>query len=136
MQGRCLHIFNFVSGSTRRGLDTAFSLIVYTCKGSTSARSFNPESDDEDCDQPEARNDGESSNQSGTESEQKKDVQPPLAKKKCATSKQRVWSEINRWHRIYSTDADFLIFFRRELDELNSSSGLLHIPGSHKDSKK
>ena len=42
---------------------------------------------------------------------------------------------MNRWHRIDSTDAEILIFIRRELDELNSSSGLLHIPGSHKDLK-
>ena len=90
-----------------------------------SARTFNPESDDEDGSQPEARNEGESSNQSGTEtsseSEEEEDVQPPPAKKKRAASEQRVWTEINRWHRIDSTDAEILIFIRRELDELNSS---------------
>ena len=118
------------------GLDTVFSLQVYTCKGTMSARSFNPESDDQDADQQEARNDGESSNQSGNESKQEEDVQPQPAKKKRSASEQRVWTEMNRWHRIDSTDAEILIFIRRELDELNSSSGLLHIPGSHKDSKK
>ena len=45
--------------SPRRGLGTAFSLQMYTGKGTMSARSFNPESDDEDGGQPEARNDGE-----------------------------------------------------------------------------
>ena len=88
-----------MSGSTRRGLDTAFSLKVYTCKGSTSARSFNPDSDDEDGGHPEARNDGESSDQSGTESEEEEDVQPPQAEKKRAASEQRVWAEMNRWHQ-------------------------------------
>ena len=84
MSGRGLHIFNFVSGSTRRGLDTAFSLKVYTCKGSTSARSFNPDSDDEDGGQPEASNQGDSSNEpgsAGTESEAEEDMQPPQAKR-------------------------------------------------------
>ena len=100
-----------------------------------SARSLNPDSDDEDGVQPEARNVGESSSQSGTESEEEEDVQPPPAKKKRAASEQRVWTEINRWHRIDSTDAEILIFIRRELDELSSSSGLLHIPGSHKELK-
>ena len=100
-----------------------------------STRTFNPESDDEDGSQPEARNEGESSNQSGTESEEEEDAQPPPAKKKRAASEQRVWTEMNRWHRIDSTDAEILIFIRRELDKLNSSSGLLHIPGSHKNRK-
>ena len=70
-----------------------------------SARSLNPDSDDEDGVQPEARNVGESSSQSGTESEEEEDVQPPPAKKKRAASEQRVWTEINRWHSIDSTDA-------------------------------
>ena len=66
----------------------------------------------------------------------REDVQPPPAKKKCAASEQQVWTEMNRWHSINAAaDAEILIFIRRELDKLNSSSGLLHIPGFHKDSK-
>ena len=94
-----------------------------------SAHSFNPDSDDEDGGQPEASNKGESSNVSGTESEEKEDVQPPLAKKKRAASKQRQWTEMNRWLRNDATDAEHLIFIRRELDKLNSNSGLLHYSG-------
>ena len=80
-----------------------------------SAHSFNPDSDDEDGGQPEASNKGESSNVSGTESEEKEDVQPPLAKEKRSASEQLVWTEMNRWHRIDSMDAENLIFIRREL---------------------
>ena len=87
-----------------------------------SARNFNPDNDDEDGGQPQASNEGESCNQSGTESEDEKDVQPPPAKKKRAAYEPRVWTELNRWHRIDATDEEILIFIRRELDELNSSS--------------
>ena len=94
---------------------------MYTGKGEMSARSFNPESDDEVGGQPAASNEGENSNESGTESEEEEDVQPPPAKKKRAASEQREWTEMNRWLSNDTTDAEILIFIRRELDELNSS---------------
>ena len=47
-----------------------------------SARSFNPDNDDEDGGHPEARNEGERFNESGTGSEEEEDLQPPPAKKK------------------------------------------------------
>ena len=42
---------------------------------------------------------------------------------------------MNRWDRNDSTDEEILVFIRRDLDELNSSAGILHLPGSHKDRK-
>ena len=99
------------------------------------ARSFNLDSDDEDGGQPQASNEGDSCNESGTESDDEEDVKPPPAKKKRAASEPRVWTEMNCWHSIDATDEFFLIFVLRKIDELNSCSGLLHIPGSHKSSK-
>ena len=42
---------------------------------------------------------------------------------------------MNRWDCNDSTDEGILVFIRRDLDELKSSAGILHLPGSHKDRK-
>ena len=60
--------------STRRGLYTAFPLQVYTGsgKGSMSARSFNPETEDEETSEHEEANEGEVPVRTESESEEER----------------------------------------------------------------
>ena len=100
-----------------------------------SARNFNADTDDEEDGHVQARNEGECSHQSDSDSQADQAEQQPPAKKKRSASEQREWTEMNRWDRSDSTDEEILVFIRRDLDELNSSAGILHLPGSHKDRK-
>ena len=72
-----------------------------------SARSFNPDSDHEDGCQPQASNEGESCNESGTDIEHEEDVQPPQAKKKRAASEGLLsgqgWGWMAVWKRIWES---------------------------------
>ena len=100
-----------------------------------SARTFNVDTDDEGDGQSQARNEGECSHQTDSDSQAGEQVQQPPAKKKLSASEQREWTEMNRWDRNDSTDEEILVFIRRDLNELNSSAGMLHLQESHKDCK-
>ena len=105
------------------------------------AQTFNADTDDEDNGHLQARNEGECSHQTDSDSQPQplsqadEQVQQPPAKKKRFASEQREWSEMNRWDHSDSTDEENLVVVRRDLDELNSSAEILHLPGLHKDSK-
>ena len=58
----------------------------------------------------------------------------PPAKKKKKNNKVRDWIETKRWNRTDHSDKDIEAFVRAELDELNRSAGIMHLPGAHKDS--
>ena len=65
----------------------------------------------------------------GTASEE---WEPPVKKKK-KINKKREWIEAKRWNRDDHSDKDIEAFVRAELDELNRSAGIMHLPGAHKD---
>ena len=100
-----------------------------------SARTFNADTDEEEDGHPHVSNEGECSHHTDSDSQSDEQVQQPPAKKKRSASEQREWTEMNRWDRSDSTDEEILVFIRKDLDELNSSAGILHLPGSHRDSK-
>ena len=57
---------------------------------------------------------------------------PPVKKKKKINQK-REWIEAKRWNRADHSEQDIEAFVRAELDELNQSAGIMHLPGAHKD---
>ena len=77
-----------------------------------SARTFNADTDDEEDGHPQARNDGECSHQTVSDSQADEQVQQPTATKKHYASEQREWTEMNRWDRNDSTDEEILVFIR------------------------
>ena len=129
--------FNFVSRSTRRGFHPAFSLQVYTararCRREPSMQTLTTR-------RTAIHKQGTKANvlirlTLTVRQTRLCSVQQPPAKKKRSASEQREWTEMNRLDRNDSTDEEILVFIRRDLDELNSSAGILHLPGSHKDRK-
>ena len=100
-----------------------------------SVRTFNADTDEEDDGHPQVSNEGECSHHTDSDSQADEEVQQPQAKKKSSASEQREWTEMNRWDRTDSTDEEILVFIRRDLDELHSSAGILHVLESHKDCK-
>jgi hypothetical protein len=56
---------------------------------------------------------------------------PPKKKKKI--NEPREWVEVKRWKCEENALKDIKEFIRAELDELNRSAGILHVPGAHKD---
>ena len=62
-----------------------------------SALTFNADSEYEEDGHPQARNAGECSHQTDSDSEADEDVQQPPWTKKRSASEQRKWTEMNRW---------------------------------------
>jgi hypothetical protein len=55
------------------------------------------------------------------------------AKKKKNVNKLRDWIEAKRWQRTDHSDQDIEVLVRAELDALNRSAGIMHLPGAHQD---
>jgi hypothetical protein len=53
-------------------------------------------------------------------------------KKKKGINEVWDWIKVNRWDRSDHSDKDIKVFIRAELDALNRSAGIMHIPGAHK----
>ena len=98
-----------------------------------SAGSFNPDTEDED--ETKMKKPMTKKVLTESDSEEKQDVQQPPVKKKRAVSEQQEWTEVNRWDHSKSWDEDILVYICQELDELNRSAGIQHVPGSHKDKR-
>ena len=64
--------------------------------------------------------------------EDEEDCEQP-SKKKKKVNVPRQWNEVNRWNREDHALQDIKAFIRAELDDLNRSAGILHVPGAHKD---
>jgi hypothetical protein len=54
-------------------------------------------------------------------------------KKKKRINEPRDWIEVQRWNRLDHSDKDIKVFTCAELDALNLSAGIMHLPGAHKD---
>jgi hypothetical protein len=64
--------------------------------------------------------------------EDEEDCEQP-SKKKKKVNVPRQWNEVNLWNREDHALQDIKAFIRAELDDLNRSAGILHVPGAHKD---
>ena len=64
--------------------------------------------------------------------EDEEDCEQP-SKKKKKVNVPRQWNEVNRWNREDHALQNIKAFIRAELDDLNRSAGILHVPGAHKD---